>query len=128
MSGNSYKKIRVFVTLYFAYTIAYVARKNYGFWIPSLISKLGKTKAQVGTLGSSFEFIGGVTKVLGGVLVDASNPALLLALSLFSSGVCNLLMCLTDDISIMALLWGGNGLFQVLAQTPSQHFEIIISQ
>lgn len=61
--------MREFALIYMAYMGFLMVRKNYGFWLPSVLSVLGKGKGEAGMLGSTFEMTYGAASLLNGVLV-----------------------------------------------------------
>lgn len=60
---------REFALVYVAYMGYLLSRKNYGFWLPSVISELGYEKGQAGLIGSSLETLYGTCSFLNGVVV-----------------------------------------------------------
>ena len=66
-------RMREFGLIYIAYMGFLIARKNYGFWLPSVLSELGKGKGEAGALGSTFEMTYGAASLLNGVLVTYST-------------------------------------------------------
>ena len=57
---------REFTLIYMAYMSFLMARKNYGFWLPAVLSELGKGKGEAGLLGSTFEIAYGSCALLNG--------------------------------------------------------------
>ena len=51
-----------------------LSRKNYGFWLRSVISELGHDKGQAGLLGSTLEVTYGTCSFLNGVVIDSRSP------------------------------------------------------
>ena len=62
---------REFTLVYVAYMGFLACRKNYGLWLPAVVSDLGHTKGQAGILGSALEFTYGACSFLNGVVVCA---------------------------------------------------------
>ena len=60
---------REFALVYVAYMGFLACRKNYGLWLPAVVSELGHTKGQAGILGSALEFTYGTCSFLNGVVV-----------------------------------------------------------
>jgi sugar phosphate permease len=60
---------REFGLIYIAYMGFLLTRKNYGFWLRSVISELGYEKGQAGLLGSALEVTYGTCAFLNGVVV-----------------------------------------------------------
>ena len=98
--------------IYLCYMCFLMARKNYGFWLPSVLSELELGKAAGGTLGSTFEITYGACALLNGPLIDAVSPKYLLAVCLLLSGLCSVGIAATDSLTVMIALWGFNGFLQ----------------
>lgn len=103
---------REFTLIYGAYMTMLMARKNYGFWLPSVLSDLGAGKGEAGMLGSTFEIVYGSCALLNGVLIDMVPPKHLLVAALLASGAVNLAIGSTSSLALMVLLWGSNGFAQ----------------
>lgn len=103
---------REFTLIYGAYMTMLIARKNYGFWLPSVLSDLGAGKGEAGMLGSTFEIVYGSCALLNGVLIDMIPPKHLLIAALLASGGVNLAIGSTSSLALMVLLWGSNGFAQ----------------
>mmetsp|Transcript_10521 Transcript_10521/g.17662 ORF Transcript_10521/g.17662 Transcript_10521/m.17662 type:complete len:532 (+) Transcript_10521:80-1675(+) len=105
-------RMQEFALIYVSYMTFLAARKNYGFWLPSVLSDLGKSKGEAGVLGSSFEIIYGVSAVLNGVLIDMYSPKMLLVVGLLGGAALNLSIAASSSLPVMACLWGFHGLVQ----------------
>lgn len=80
--------------------------------MPLLIENLGFNKGDIGLLSSCFAIAYGSSKFLSGVIADRSNPRIFMSLGLIMTGVLNILFGFSSSLSLLALLWGLNGLFQ----------------
>ena len=105
----SYWRTRVCYSIYGGYTLFYFTRKSFTFAMPSMIEDLGYTLAQVGFLGTLLYLTYGVSKFVGGVISDRSNPRLFMSFALFMTGFCNLCFGLSSSLVFFALFWGING-------------------
>ena len=85
-----------------------------GFWLPSVLSRLGKSKGEAGTVGSALEMSYGACSLVNGVLIDARSPRTLLIAALLLTMVINLAVSVTDVLPVMAGLWAANGAVQSL--------------
>ena len=103
---------REFGLIYIAYMGFLVSRKNYGFWLRSVISEYGYEKGQAGLLGSTLEVTYGTCSFLNGVVIDSRSPKHLLLAGLVLSAALNLGVSNTDSLPLMILLWGLNGAVQ----------------
>lgn len=88
------------------------ARKNYGFWLPFVLSEMGKGKREAGTLGSTFEMTYGAASLFNGVLVHRTH--------FYAMVACAMVACvgvfLWDHVrGVLPVLgthvfrWGGGG-------------------
>lgn len=105
-------RLREFVLVYATYMIFLACRRNYGFWLPSVLSRLGKSKGEAGAIGSALEISYGVCSLLNGVLIDSSSPRVLLITALLLTCLINLAVSATDMLPAMAMLWAANGAVQ----------------
>jgi len=103
---------REFALIYGAYMTLLLARKNYGFWLPSVLSELGAGKGEAGMLGSTFEIAYGSCALLNGILIDLVPPKALLVGALLTSAGVNVALGSAGSLGMMALLWGSNGVAQ----------------
>ncbi len=108
--GKNENKI-IFIC-WLAYTAAYVGRLNFNASIVAIISDLGVTKADAGLVSSCFFFAYGAGQLINGIFSKKYNAKIMIFLSLIFSSVFNLLMPLSNDISIMKYIWLGNGIVQ----------------
>jgi len=77
-----------------------------------VLSELGKSKGEAGTLGSTFEMSYGAFSLVNGVLIDMASPKHLLIGGLVLSGLVNVCIGSTSALPLMVLLWGSNGVIQ----------------
>jgi len=111
--SNSYMQWREFGLLYLTYMGFLLSRKNYGFWLRSVISDLGYEKSQAGLLGSTLEITYGACSFLNGVVIDTRSPRQLLIGALLLSALMNFAVAQSSSsLSAMILLWGLNGAVQ----------------
>jgi len=103
---------REFGLIYIAYMNFLLVRKNYGFWLPAVLSDLGAGKSEAGLLGSTFEIVYGSCALLNGVLIDCAPPKLLLAGGLLLAAGVNVCIGYTGSLPVMVALWGFNGFVQ----------------
>ena len=103
---------REFALIYVAYMGFLLSRKNYGFWLRSVISELGHEKGQAGLLGSTLEVTYGTCSFLNGVVIDSRSPKNLLIAGLLLSALLNLSVASTENLPLMIFLWGLNGAVQ----------------
>lgn len=109
---DSKKENRIIFICWLAYTAAYVGRLNFNASIVAIVSDLGVTKADAGLVSSFFFFAYGAGQLINGILSKRYNAKIMIFFSLICSSVFNLLMPLSNDISIMKYIWLGNGIVQ----------------
>ena len=85
-----------------------------GFWLPSVLSRLGKSKGEAGAIGSALEMSYGACSLVNGVLIDARSPRTLLIVGLLLTCMINVVVSVTDLLPAMAALWAVNGAVQSL--------------
>ncbi len=106
------KENKIIFICWLAYTAAYVGRLNFNASIVAIISDLGVTKADAGLVSSFFFFAYGAGQLINGILSKKYNAKIMIFLSLIISAVFNLLMPISNDISLMKFIWMGNGIVQ----------------
>ena len=109
---DSKRENKIIFICWLAYTAAYVGRLNFNASIVAIISDLGVTKADAGLVSSFFFFAYGAGQLINGILSKRYNAKIMIFLSLIFSSVFNLLMPLSNDISVMKYIWLGNGIVQ----------------
>lgn len=95
-----------------AYTCAYVARLNYNASMVEILSQLGTTKEEAGTVSSFFFFAYGAGQLINGLLSKKYNTRYSVAVALAASCGINILMTFCQGIDTMKYLWFLNGAFQ----------------
>lgn len=103
---------REFALIYVAYMGFLACRKNYGLWLPAVVSELGHSKGQAGILGSAMEFTYGTCSFLNGAVIDMYPAKHLLIAGLVLSAVANVCIAGTDSLPMMIALWTANGAVQ----------------
>ncbi|KAA0164807.1 hypothetical protein FNF28_03694 [Cafeteria roenbergensis] len=106
--------------LFAAYATYYVTKKNYPYILAALSSSTTQGMAEgelfeahsVAAMGSVHEAMCAVSKVAGGVFVDALPAPAVLAGSLAITAAANAVVATTSSLSVMVVSWGVNGFFQ----------------
>jgi len=109
---NERLRWREFGLVYIAYMGFLISRKNYGFWLPSVISEHGYSKGQAGLIGSSMEITYGTCSFINGVVIDSRSPKYLLVGALLCSAIVNICVAQTDSLPLLVGLWITNGAVQ----------------
>lgn len=108
----SKKENKIIFICWLAYTAAYIGRLNFNASIVSIVSDLGVEKSTAGLVSSFFFFAYGAGQLVNGILSKKYNSRIMIFLSLIFSAIFNVLMPLSNDISIMKYIWLGNGIVQ----------------
>jgi len=106
------KENKIIFICWLAYTAAYIGRLNFSASIVAIISDLGVDKSAAGLVSSFFFFAYGAGQIVNGILSKKYNAKIMIFLSLIFSSAFNMLMPLSNDISIMKYIWLGNGIVQ----------------
>ena len=97
------------------YSANYIARYNFSAALVEMVNTFGAdSKALLGlalTL-SSISYGGG--QIISGIFGDRIPPRYMVALGLFGSGLCNVAVGLSDNVTFITVLWFCNGLCQAL--------------
>lgn len=109
---NAKKENKIIFICWLAYTAAYIGRLNFNASIVSIVSDLGVEKSTAGLVSSFFFFAYGAGQLVNGILSKKYNPRIMIFISLIFSAVFNILMPLSNDISVMKYIWLGNGIVQ----------------
>ena len=115
-----YQRIRwtVYGSLFFGYSSYYFCRKSYTFAIPALIRELNLEKNELGVITSGFAAMYGVGKFSGGILSDTLSPRTMFTMGMLLTGLINILIGFTRNVSVFTFLWSVNGLAQGCGWPP----------
>jgi len=111
-SSYRYWRIRICYSIFIGYALFYFTRKSFTFAAPTMAVAFGYSKAQLGILASILSITYGISKFLGGMISDRSNPQYFMALGLILTGICNIAFGLSSTFWLFALFWCLNGVFQ----------------
>lgn len=118
-SIESIKKSRaVIIVLWLVYASAYFARTSYSAAIASIVNGGIYDKADIGIVGTAFFICYGAGQIVNGILGDRVNPFAMVLCGAFCSGICCTSMAFAGSLSLMAVLWGANGIFQSMLWSP----------
>jgi OPA family sugar phosphate sensor protein UhpC-like MFS transporter len=107
-----YWRVRVFYSIFIGYIFYYFTRKTFSFAMPALTADLGLTKSDLGIVLTLLSVSYGVSKFVNGIIGDRSNPRYFMAIGLFLTAACNILVGLSSSIVFFAVFWALNGWFQ----------------
>jgi len=101
-----------FTLLYLSYVVAYICRRNYGFWLNGLLQRGDMSSTAAAGFGSTMELAYGAGKLAAGPLADNLRPKALLTLTLLLAAVCNAGMFQSGIYAVDISLWALNGVVQ----------------
>lgn len=104
-----------FASLYASYVAAYIAKKNYGYWLNQILERGDLTITQAAVFGSTMELAYGAGKLAAGPVADNAPPKALLLASLTAAALANAGMFATGVYAVDVALWGVNGFAQAFA-------------
>ncbi len=125
-----YWRIRIFYSIFLAYVVFYLGKKNISAALPAMSSELGYSNTQLGILGSTLYFTYAIGKFVNGVIADSANVRTFLPTVLILSAIANLCFALSSIfitpgqftffglpsatvlLWVLVFFWGCNGWFQ----------------
>lgn len=118
-SLNDIKKSRLIViALWLIYASAYFGRTCYSAAIASIVSSGVYEKGQIGLVGTAFFICYGAGQIVSGIAGDKVNPFAMVLLGAFGSSACCFSMVFANSLTLMAVVWGANGIFQSMLWAP----------
>ena len=118
MERYTKRQVRLLVTLFLAYTAAYISRTNLSPALDAIQSDFGLTAAQVGLLPTFFAIPYALGQVVNGTLADHFRPRNFITIGLIGSALINVLFSIAPTYPLLILLWCLNGCFQSMIWTP----------
>ena len=97
---------------YIAYMATYFGRTTYSASIVAITSSLNCTNSDAGLVSTYFYAIYAVFQIIHGLIADRVNNKVVIALSLFVSGITNIIMPFMPTIDAMKYVWLINGIAQ----------------
>ncbi len=101
-----------FLALFFGWFLYIFGRKMFSSTMPQLTYHEGYTKDQLGTIASSFSMAYGISKFLGAIISDHSDPGLLFSTGLFLTGLTTLIFPLRSAVYYFSVVLFLQGIFQ----------------
>jgi len=110
------------------YSTAYLNRLNLSAALGSVMEALSLTATRAGVLPSAFAITYAAGQMINGALVDRLNPVRYMQIGLIGSGICNVLMGVSNSFEMLLVLCLFNGVFQSMLWTPvvrliAMHFD-----
>lgn len=118
MERYTKRQIRLLITLFVAYTAAYISRTNLSPALDAIQSDFGLTAAQVGLLPTFFAIPYALGQIVNGTLADHFRPRNFITIGLVFSAVMNILFSFATSYPLLIVLWCLNGCFQSMIWTP----------
>lgn len=118
MERYTRRQVRLLITLFVAYTAAYISRTNLSPALDAIQNDFGLTAAQVGLLPTLFAIPYALGQIVNGTLADHFRPRSFIAIGLLGSAAVNVLFSLASSYPLLLALWCLNGCFQSMIWTP----------
>lgn len=118
MERYTRRQVRLLVTLFVAYTAAYISRTNLSPALDAIRADFGLTAAQVGLLPTFFAIPYALGQIVNGTLADHFRPRNFIFIGLIGSALVNVLFSVATAYPVLILLWCLNGCFQSMIWTP----------
>lgn len=96
------------------YSVAYISRLSYSANITAIAGEFPYTKDELGLVSSFLFFAYGGGQILNFFIAKYYNPKYVVTLSFIMTAFCNLMICFTQSLIAMEILWLINGIFQSL--------------
>ena len=112
MNRSKKKYIFIIFISWLAYLISYLGRNDYSACLLEIVNSTGMTRTSAGMISSSFALCNAVGQLISSMLVNKIPPIKLIAVEIFSVSAINLLFPASDNLYLMMLLWGINGIMQ----------------
>ena len=100
------------------YFTSYITRLDFNAALASIVENTAMTKSQAGLIGTALFFSYGFGQIISGFLGDKVKPQLLILLGFIVTFVCNGIFPLFSNVTVLAVVWGLNGLAQAMFWPP----------
>lgn len=100
------------------YFTSYITRLDFNAALASIVENTAMTKSQAGLIGTALFFSYGFGQIISGFLGDKVKPQLLILLGFIVTVVCNGIFPLFSNVTVLAVVWGLNGLAQAMFWPP----------
>ena len=101
-----------------SYAAAYVGRYNFSAALASIVKSGVMTKPEGGVISTVFFFCYGTGQIIMGYISDRLPARRMVTVGLFASAAVNLLMTTVESPTLMAVIWGLNGIAQSMLWAP----------
>ena len=118
MEHYSRRQVNLLVTLFVAYTAAYISRTNLSPALDAIQTHFRLTAAQVGLLPTLFAVPYALGQIVNGTLADHFRPRNFIFIGLAGSALMNVLFSFANSYALLLILWCLNGCFQSMIWTP----------
>ena len=100
------------------YFVSYLTRINYGAVIIDIVAETGISARQAGLVSTAAFFTYGIGQLVSGFVGDYVKPRNLIIIGMSATAVCNIVMPMLDNVTLMMVLWGINGFCQAMFWPP----------
>lgn len=118
MERYTRRQVRLLITMFVAYTAAYISRTNLSPALDAIQSDFALSATQAGLLPTLFAIPYALGQVVNGTLADRFRPRNFITVGLLGSAVMNVLFSVATVYPLLLLLWCLNGCFQSMIWTP----------
>lgn len=112
-----WQRSTIFV-LWFTYVLFYLGRVNLAVALPLIESEFGWSTITTGLVSSSFFWVYALGQLINGSLGDRLSTRYFIFFGLLGTALMNFLFGFSKTLTIMALIWGINGIFQSTGWGP----------
>ena len=102
----------------FVYFVSYFSRKSFAAAMAGMIEARAIDKIEGGFIGMGLFICYGAGQLISGYLGDRIKPKYMITFGVATSCVCNLLLPIVPNASLMIAVWAVNGLAQAMLWPP----------
>lgn len=102
---------RILLLCWLSYALSYLCRTNLSIALPQMTAEFEWNTAAAGAIGSGFFVSYGLGHLVSGILGDRLSAKKFMAIGLFGTSLCNLLMGFFPNYIVIFSVWLLNGLF-----------------
>ena len=118
MKTKGYSKSGLIALCSFLYFTSYFARKDFAAVTAGMIQSEAIDKQVAGLIGTAMFVMYGIGQIISGYLGDRVKPKTLILVGLSTTAICNLIMPLIGEQTVMIPVWALNGLAQAMLWPP----------
>lgn len=107
-----YWQVYTLCGLMLGYAMYYLTRQNFSFAIPSICNEFGLSKTEIGHIISIGAIMHGTSKLIFGFVGDRYNAHCVIAFGLLISGIANICLGFSNNVSLIFTFFILNQYFQ----------------